>query len=118
MTLPNLRDRAVYWRDRLNLREWAITVRWMVAKDGKENVGHCTWNTERLTAEIAMKRREPDQESTLVHELLHLVMQGHGNYEVYDVHTERAINRIASALMASEMPDISRRGAEIRREKP
>jgi predicted metal-dependent hydrolase len=101
VTLPKLRERAAYWQDRMNLREWQITVRWMTPKDGKGNVGHCAWATEQLQAEIAIRAREPNQELTLVHELLHLAIQGHGNYETYDVHVERAINRIAGALMAA-----------------
>lgn len=106
MTLKTLQSRAQYWQARLNLREWSITVGWGTGKECPESgpvLGCCGWKAEELTAEIHITRRQKYQEETLIHELLHIVMQGHeAEVPEYDVHVERAINRIATALIRGE----------------
>lgn len=105
MTLKHLRARTEYWRERLNLKEWTISVGWGTKKEMAGCVGCCTWSAEEMCALVKIKRDEPakELEPTLVHELLHLVLQGHSNYDgEYDVHLERAINKLAAALCATE----------------
>ncbi len=101
MTLPQLKLRLAYWKTRLNLPEWKIALGWGTVKDMEGDLGRCAWNVEELEAIVKLNRRDPQQETTLVHELLHIVIQGHADYETYDPHLERAINRIANALMES-----------------
>jgi Zn-dependent peptidase ImmA (M78 family) len=104
MTISKLRDRAEYWRNRLNLKEWTIRVDWGTKKEMSDAVGTCIWSAEEMAAMVKLKRGEPahEIEPTLVHELLHLVLQGHANYDGnYDIHLERAINKLAAALCES-----------------
>lgn len=99
MTLSELRERTMYWQERLNLREWDISIQWGTPREMEEALGLCLWNVEELSAVIKLRRRGAQQESTLVHELLHITLQGHEDYSTYDQHLERAINRIAAALI-------------------
>jgi len=97
MSLRDLELRTAYWQGRLNLREWRISVRWGSAK---EFHGRIWWNTEELTATMEINKYTKNKEETLVHELLHLVLQGHEELTAeYDVNLEKAINRIAAALI-------------------
>lgn len=99
MQIATLRERCTYWQDRLNLREWEIAVRWGKADAMTECVGFCLWSSEEQAAYITLARTQEDHEGTLIHELLHIVLQGHADYSgKYDIHTERAINKIAAAL--------------------
>lgn len=100
MTLTKLKERAAFWQGVLNLPEWKISVRWMTAEEGKKNLGHCKWSTEELTATVKIRKGGNDHEATLLHELIHVVFQGHADYDEYDAHIERAINRMTAALMA------------------
>lgn len=97
MTLLDLQEHLAYWQERLNLREWTITARW----DRCKEQGWCVWSSEELTAEVGIARHGRAKEETLIHELLHLVFEGHGpiHARTYNHHLERAINRTASALM-------------------
>lgn len=99
MNLRELKGQLEYWQARLNLREWSITLQWLTPKEAREFHGLCAWSVEDLTATIKLWQRSPKLEATLVHELLHLVLQGHREYETYDPTLERAINRISAALM-------------------
>lgn len=107
MTLSQLTTRCGYWADRLNLREWSIKVQFGSKRSihrglGFDAYGCIEWDTEALTAAITLQRGCKDQESTLVHELLHLVLEGHGEVKDHDANTERAINRIAAALVNAQ----------------
>jgi Zn-dependent peptidase ImmA (M78 family) len=63
--------------------------------------GTAQWVTEECSAIIRI--REDANEETLVHELLHLVLDGHKRYRRYSEMSERAINRIAAALVYNEI---------------
>lgn len=97
MTLVKIRDCVAYWQRQLNLPEWSVTVRWAGGEEARD-LGTCWWYTEELRAEITIKPRSNEQELTVIHELLHLVIDGHKEWEGYNEDTERAINRIAKAL--------------------
>lgn len=104
MTLRELRKCAARWQEALNLREWKIRVDWGTGDESPESgpvVGCCQWNAEELQAKIHITRGSVSQEETLVHEMLHIVYQGHLEAvpEEYDVHLERALNRTAAALV-------------------
>lgn len=103
MTLAILRSRLTYWQHRLNLPEWTIRVNWGSKREMGDSVGLCLWHTEEQAAIVKILRGQPDTEETLVHELLHIVLQGHDELkDDYSVNLERAINRIAHALCAPE----------------
>lgn len=66
----------------------------------KKLAGRSWWHTEELRGYVEIAPRASDKEGTLVHELLHIVLQGHSELpEGYDVELERAINRITGALV-------------------
>lgn len=98
MRLTQLQARCRYWQERLKLKDWVITLRWMTPEDGAADVGLCTWFTEESTATISIYKHT-DQESALVHELLHLCFDGHKPYEGYNMPQEIAINKVAEALL-------------------
>jgi len=99
MTIRQLRSRTVYWQQKLNIPEWTITVK-LGGLTHKDHVGECIWCAEELTATICLKRGQGEE--TLIHELLHLVLDGHIPYYGYDLVRERAINRIAKALYLAD----------------
>lgn len=98
MTLKKARERVGYWKRRFNLQEWSIRVKVRPDAEMPDNLGTVTWFVEDAKPIATMELRETAEEETLVHELLHLVIQGHAPYEEYDPHQERAINRIAAVL--------------------
>ena len=100
MQIAQLRGRARYWQDRLNLKEWKIKVRWGKPEEMADCVGCTWWQAEENIGEISILRSDSTPEATLVHELLHIVLQGHIAYDgVYDVHVERAINKLTDAFL-------------------
>lgn len=101
MNLRDLKGRCAHWQERLNLREWAVSLQWMSPRESRDFHGLCAWSTEELTAVIKISKTS-DLEGSLVHELLHLVLEGHAEYGGYNADTERAINRISAALIQGE----------------
>lgn len=103
MTLSRLRERCDYWKDLLNLREWTIEVRWGSTKETPRLHGYCWWHSEEFQAVVAVWKGSREKEAVLVHELLHIVIEGHQELtREYDVNIERAINRITYAMLAAE----------------
>ena len=104
MGINQLRARAKYWKRVLNLTEWKIDVSWMTEEDDELNaVGLCRWMAEEQTAEIRIRKTTPN-EDVLLHEILHLLFDGHLNYEYeeYCPLHERSINKITESLMKLE----------------
>ncbi len=102
MNLREVRKLVPYWQEILNIKEWKITVRWGRKKELPGEVGLNIWSVEELESDILLARNQPAVEETLVHELIHLVVDGHKDpslEEAYDPLHERAINRLAKALM-------------------
>jgi len=117
MTLPaaHLQSRCDYWLARFGMAEWigmrpkepgVPRVRVLVRSKKKmgESVGSCLWNAEECTAMIELLRGQG--EDTLIHEMLHLVLEGHTNYEEtkYSQMHERALNRLADAYLIQPPP--------------
>jgi hypothetical protein len=103
VTLRQLTD---LWVERLNLADWDIRVRYASKKELGENYGDCNWNPDERKARIRVRRpgvlRKDGEhlEDVLLHELLHLVLQGHAwEEEPYNVHIERADNALVEALI-------------------
>jgi hypothetical protein len=69
----------------------------------EDAVGSIRWAAEECTADIELLRGQGEE--TLVHEILHLVLEGHTTYAEtkYSEMHERALNRLASGYLA--MPD-------------
>lgn len=92
------------WQKRLALRDWEIDLEVVAENDSPDSWGEIVWFADSREAQMKISRGlGPWQhESTVVHELLHLLLQGHQNdYGGYDVHEERAINTLAALLVAS-----------------
>ena len=108
MTVEELQTRCDYWTERLSLGEWRgrvkvllKTPKFLLKTTGYESVGACWWSAEECRAEIYLRKGEG--ESTLLHELVHLVLQGHTTYKDGDEMLERAINRLAAALLEGRL---------------
>lgn len=103
MTIRKLRQRLAYWQEVLKLTEWTITVKFGTPEEMMDESGHrCHGlnfiSVEELSSQIFLDRG--DGEETLIHELLHVVFDGHRPQdEPYDPLHERAINRTAAAFM-------------------
>jgi hypothetical protein len=85
----------------LNLKEWTIGLEWGRKKEMVDCVGCCLWQAEEQVAVIKLRKDHDglSEEETLVHELLHIVLQGHDELgPQYSIPLERAINKIAKAL--------------------
>ena len=108
MTRDDLQSRCDYWLDRLGMAEWRgnrpltniprvrVRVRSIQKMDG--NLGSCEWHAEVCEAEIEIRRGQGEE--TLIHEILHLLLEGHTTYvpERYSEMHERALNRLARLL--------------------
>jgi hypothetical protein len=115
MNAIELQGRCDYWLNRFGMAEWIglrpnsplprvrVLIRSRKKMDG--NVGGCTWLAEECTAVIEILRGHGEE--TLVHEILHLALEGHTTYaEVkYSEMHERALNRLASGYLAIESFD-------------
>lgn len=71
-----------------------------------ENIGRVEWEPEYRKAFIYLLRPEDRTEremaaieEDLVHELLHIVFQGHKSYKKYNPQHERSINQVTGALV-------------------
>lgn len=70
-------------------------------------MGCNVFSVEELDSLVLLCKGSPNIEETLVHELLHLVFDGHKDVDMvnnYDALHERALNRTAKALMAVRYP--------------
>ena len=102
MNLRELKKLLPFWQNILNLPEWNIIVRWGTHKELGDCVGRNYFSPEELSSLILIDRKGDEIESTLVHELLHLVFDGHKNVDMidqYDPMQERALNRTAAAML-------------------
>jgi hypothetical protein len=101
MTRKEISKSLKLWKTVLRLEDWNIIARTVPAKqmqhEGTDNEGLNFIHPEEMYSEILL--RWGATEETLVHELLHLVMDGDSELKPYDVLHERGINRIAAALM-------------------
>jgi len=102
MNIRKLRKVAEFWIDIFNLREWKIEIRWGTKKEMRDAVGLNYYSVEELKSEILIAKDQTDAEleSTLIHELLHLIFDGHKlPDDNYDPLHERALNRTAESFV-------------------
>ncbi len=102
MTLFELRRLCRLWQKRLRITDWRITVKFSEAEG---NLGITDYNPRELIATIEIRPGQTEEryhdggtEQTLIHELLHVVLDGEKEYGGEDLGQERSINRIADAL--------------------
>ena len=110
--IRDLRKAAAHWREVLGLSEWTLYVCYGKPVDGQADLakgeisadceGQAMWHTESPHAIIALRRGQATEE-TVVHELLHIRLEGHRPAPIkYDPLYERALNLIAAALLKSK----------------
>lgn len=109
MTKRDIARALPFWQRVLRLGDWDITVRTVPSRDliyldGDPCDGLTHWNTENMEADIKLRRGVGEE--VLVHELLHVALDGEGGQKEYNALYERGINRIAGGLMALAYPTI------------
>lgn len=109
MTKRELTALTKLWQRRLQLGHWKIIVKFKGLDDMGDNAGSVMYMPEHSKAEIWLldpaQREEGDEndsiEEDLIHELLHLILNGHITLDklIYDAMFERGLNVIAKALL-------------------
>lgn len=109
MGIRQLRVLAKEWQAKLGLTEWEIKVAWGKLSDSPDPAkyemypdceGNTWWFTEDFRVIILIRKGCEDLEGTLVHELLHVLIEGHRTAPAkYDPLYERAINKLTKALL-------------------
>ncbi len=113
MTRKEMTSIMKFWVKQLDLKQWDINIRYATAeelldKDNpvSRNDATCAFSTEYAKATIIirpLKYRDCDPEEVnieedIIHELLHLVLEGHVAQCAEDPMFERGINIVTSAL--------------------
>lgn len=106
MTLATLRRITKLWQKRLKLQDWKINVRFNASIASENAAGMADWHPDNRTAEIDILPPHliaDDIEETLVHELLHVLYEGHTWYteDLRSAHQERALNQTTAALVSA-----------------
>jgi hypothetical protein len=110
-TILELEALCASWLGRFQMAEWLgdrpskpgvprVRVSIRSKKRMGNDVGSCCWQAEDCTADIELLRGQG--EDTLIHEILHLALEGHTTYAdtVYSELHERALNRLAAGCLA------------------
>lgn len=108
MTKRELNSIVKSWQNRLDLQDWKIRAHWkpkseMLEDDGGYCMGKVLYSPEYGSADIyvlrELDREEGDGiEDDIVHELLHILLEGHKAPGPYDARFERALNVLAREL--------------------
>ncbi len=110
-----LEQRLPVWQKRLALEDWKISIRMARPSDLKPStLGNIRWDASDRTAVIRVLHPEEyklacpemikDMELTVVHELIHLELSSLPRSQASRLDEERAVNRIADALLALDSP--------------
>ena len=113
--ISRLRAFTEAWASRLGLGDasdggWEISVLWATKTHESSGLidadcaGSCSWMVEHKQAFIYVSRRMnadwPEIQETLLHELLHIRLEGHlDRAKRYDAHYEHAINYLSKMLL-------------------
>ena len=102
MSIKELRTLVDQWKPRLGLENWKISVRWAKKGEVEEYChGLVFWTTELATARILISKKSDDYLHTVVHELLHIRLEGHlSEVHADDPLYEQALNKLAEALIS------------------
>lgn len=91
------------WQTKLRLQNWNIKLTLAdTVDDLKGNAGMMDWQTEYHSATIYLVRELPrrDMEETVIHELLHLLLEGHKNPVCKDLPLyESGLNTLSALLL-------------------
>ena len=110
-----VQERLAIWQQRLKLADWKISVTMARRDDLKpKTLGATRWDKDKKSAAIwvldpseyklAFNDILSDLELTVVHELVHLELSSLPHSEASRSNEEHAVNRIAEALMALDVP--------------
>lgn len=110
-----VQERLAIWQQRLKLADWKISVTMTRRDDLKpKTLGATRWDKDKKSATIwvldpseyklAFPDILSDLELTVVHELVHLELSSLPRSEASRSNEEHAVNRIAEALMALDIP--------------
>jgi hypothetical protein len=108
-----LNSRLSFWQQRLDLRDWKLSVVPSHPSELKpETLGNIHWDKDAKTAtirvlamadyKIACSAALEDMELTVVHELVHLTLAPLRNITTNRGDEEHAVNQIADALLKLE----------------
>lgn len=94
------------WQKRLQLLDWELDVNWakqseLDAEDDQANVQMLPESQRAHILILAPRYRgegSDSPEEDLIHELLHLVLEGHGPRARRDTMFERGLNQLSKAL--------------------
>lgn len=95
------------WLKRLNLSDWRVKSSFVDPSTIAQNCAQCEWHpdTRQATIKLAypsyLREQDTNIEETLVHELIHISLQGHRQYRGYSNAEERTINSLATALIVA-----------------
>jgi hypothetical protein len=114
MTVPQLRRELKKWQAVLSLQNWRIQIKRGREVSGapvpfsdeinEECVGLTWWMPESPNAVVVIRKGQGVH--TLVHELLHLRLEGHKETPLkYDPNYERALNHLTDCLVGK--PDLT-----------
>lgn len=103
-------EKLAIWQDRLNLRDWNLSVKLVPSTDLKpKTLGNIHWDTATKSATIrilnvaeyrlAYPEMLADMEFTVVHELIHLQLSSLPRSDASRGAEERAVNQLTQALL-------------------
>lgn len=106
MTLKAMKEFAATWQSNLRLQEWDIKYRWMKKEEQSSDEfvncnGFCVWNAQHKTAAVIISKSAESVHFTVIHELLHIRLEGHQELEGgTDIQLEVTINSLTAAFMS------------------
>jgi hypothetical protein len=104
--LRELQAYAELWQRRLGLTNWTVNLLWASTTEAENHWGLNYWHTEDALCTIKIARGDRRKEHTVIHELIHLALEGHGEAHPYDPMYERGINKLTDALMANYQQEV------------
>lgn len=105
MKLQELRAFCKLWAAKLGLAHWRIVIRWMTPEEEEEFPdinGFCYWSPDHTHGWVRISKDSEDTKHTIVHELLHLRIEGHAPMTgKKNMPLEVTINALTAALLES-----------------
>lgn len=104
MTKPRLKSVCKRWLTALRLNEWEVDLEFVPDAEALEGCdGTAEWQTEykHVLIKLAADQTDEELEETLVHELLHVLLEAHKPHprvQKYDALYERGLNVLSDLL--------------------